>query len=272
MKVVKFSGEIVDFNKDKLEKSLLKSGATLEQVQNVLLQIEPVLYDGIRTKEIYKTAFQFLKEEANSCAARYNLRYGLELLGTDGFYFEKFMSHVFKAEGYEVIMNLILEGKCVTHEIDILIKKENQISMVECKFHSSREGVSDVKVPMYILSRFNDLKKLKHPVFNSVIINHCIIVTNTRFSEDALKFANCNELEMLSWNYPNKNGLKSRVEKHKIYPVTCLSTITEDEKIRLLENEVIVISQILHDTSVLKDIGLGKNRIQNLIEEVKGLC
>jgi len=36
--------------------------------------------------------------------------------------------------------------------------------MVECKFHAGREATSDVKVPLYILSRFNDLKE-KHILY-----------------------------------------------------------------------------------------------------------
>jgi hypothetical protein len=42
-------------------------------------------------------------------------------------------------EGYQTVTNLILSGKCVSHEIDVLIKKDNELAMVECKFHSARK-------------------------------------------------------------------------------------------------------------------------------------
>jgi hypothetical protein len=51
-------------------------------------------------------------------------------------------------EGYQTVTNLILSGKCVSHEIDVLIKKDNELAMVECKFHSARENKSNVKVPL----------------------------------------------------------------------------------------------------------------------------
>ena len=79
-------------------------------------------------------------------------------LGPAGFYFEKFIAKFFEIEGFETITNLSLDGKCVSHEIDVLIKKDKIVSMVECKFHGSQDVKTDVKIPMYILSRFNDLE------------------------------------------------------------------------------------------------------------------
>ena len=58
MKVTKYSGEVVNFEKNKLLKSLIKSGASLVDVNLVLESIEKELYDGIPTKRIYKLAFQ----------------------------------------------------------------------------------------------------------------------------------------------------------------------------------------------------------------------
>jgi hypothetical protein len=60
-------------------------------------------------KKIYKRAFALLKKEANSHAARYNLRSGLQLLGPG--FSSKNISHVFESEGYQTVTNLILSGK-----------------------------------------------------------------------------------------------------------------------------------------------------------------
>jgi hypothetical protein len=68
-------------------------------------------------------------------------------------FFEKYRTS-FESEGYQTVTNLILSGKCVSHEIDVLIKKDNELAMVECKFHSARENKSNVKVPLYV---FRDL-------------------------------------------------------------------------------------------------------------------
>ena len=152
MKIIKHSGDIVDYDPEKLRKSLLKSGADKAVVASILKTIEKEIFDGIPTKRIYKLAYSLLKKEANSTAARYNLRSAIQLLGPDGFFFEKYVARLFQAEDYQTKLNLTFQGKCISHEIDILLKKNNQIAMVECKFHGGREAVSDVKVPMYILS------------------------------------------------------------------------------------------------------------------------
>jgi transcriptional regulator NrdR family protein len=85
MKIVKHSGNIVDFNRDKLKSSLLKSGANKHVVDDILLEIDKQIYEGISTKKIYKLAFGLLKKVSNSNAARYNLRTALQMLGPAGF-------------------------------------------------------------------------------------------------------------------------------------------------------------------------------------------
>ncbi len=273
MKVVKYSGNIVDFEIDKLKRSLLKSGASSIVVADILNKIQSQIYDGITTKKIYKMAFSLLKKASNSHAARYNLRAAIELLGPDGFFFEKFIARLFISENYEAKTNLILQGKCIPHEIDVAIKKENQIAMIECKFHGKRDTVSDVKVPMYILSRFNDLKDEKHSIFTkNDIITKCWIVTNNRFTSDATVFGNCIGINLLSWDYPKNNNLRSKIDSQQLYPVTCLTTLSLTEKDKLLILEIILATEIENNIESLERIGLSPNRIKNVLKEVSELC
>lgn len=273
MKIIKHSGTVVDFNKSKLKQSLLHSGASLAIVEEVLQLIENEIYEGITTKQIYKMAFALLKKASNSHAARYNLRESIRLLGPAGFFFEKFIAKLFAADNYETLSNIILQGKCVTHEIDLIIKKETTISMVECKFHVGREAASDVKVPLYILSRFNDLKELKHHLFTRKdSISSCWIVTNNRFTLDAITFAKCSGLHLLSWDYPPKLCLKTQIDNSQLYPITCLTTLTLAEKEKLLILNVILVREIINNRKDLEKIGLSSNRIKNVMQEANELC
>jgi hypothetical protein len=273
MKIVKHSGDIVDFNPEKLKTSLLKSGANTDVVNDILKSIRKELYEGIPTKKIYKMAFALLKKEANAHAARYNLRSALQLLGPSGFFFEKYIARIFQAEHFETKLNLTLQGKCVSHEIDVLIKKNNLISMVECKFHAGREAVSDVKVPMYILSRFNDLKDKEYTIFSKKdSISKCWIVTNNRFTSDAIAFAKCSGLNLLSWNYPELNNLKTKNDFDYLYPVTCLTTLSLGEKDKLLILDVLLVKEIVNNSECLEKIGLSPNRIKNVLKEASELC
>jgi hypothetical protein len=165
------------------------------------------------------------------------------------------------------------QGKCISHEIDVLLKKNNQISMVECKFHGGREAVSDVKVPMYILSRFNDLKSKEFMIFSKKdIISKCCIVTNNRFTSDAIAFAKCSGLNLLSWNYPEDNNLKTKNDFDFLYPITCLTTLSISEKDKLLILDVILVKEIINNSMALEKIGISPNRIKNVLKEASELC
>jgi len=273
MKVVKYSGTVVDYDAGKLKQSLLKSGASNSVVDNVLETIEKDIYEGISTKQIYKMAFGLLKKISNSHAARYNLRTALQLLGPAGFFFEKYIARVFEADEYQTKTNLILQGKCVSHEIDIVLKKNDIISMVECKFHGGKETNSDVKVPLYILSRFNDLKEKKHPIFsNRDQISNCWIVTNNRFTTDAVSFGVCSGLNLLSWDYPLNNNIRTKIDSKQLYPITCLTTLSIAEKEKILILNVILVKELLSNSECLERIAISPNRIKSIIKEASELC
>lgn len=273
MKIIKRSGHLVDFNREKLKHSLLKSGAKVDVVENVLNQIENQIFDGITTRQIYKFAFSLLKKSANAHAARYNLKSAIQMLGPAGFFFEKFIARLFIAEGFETKINLILSGKCISHEMDILTKKQGVISMVECKFHSSNDKASDVKVPMYILSRFNDLKEVNHAIFSDAdIISNCIIVTNNRFTTDAITFSGCYDIQLISWDSPKDRSLRKRIDNDNLYPMTCLTTLTSLEKEKLLVLEIILVAELIKAPEVLERIGISQKRSKNILKEASELC
>lgn len=273
MKIIKHSGNIVDFNRDKLKSSLLKSGANKHVVEDILQEIDKQIYEGISTKKIYKLAFGLLKKVSNANAARYNLKTAIQMLGPAGFFFEKYIARLFRSEGYLAQTNLLLSGRCVGHEIDVAIKKNDWIEMVECKFHPKSETNSDVKVPMYILSRFNDLKDRNHVIFTRKDkISGCWIVTNNRFTGDAMAFAHCSGLQLLSWDYPEKLSLRKRIDEGQLYPITCLTTLTLAEKDKLLVQEVILAKEIINNTRALEEIGISPIRIKNVIKEASELC
>lgn len=273
MKIVKHSGNIVDYNPSKLKESLLKSGASNLEVETILHNIENQIYEGISTKQIYKMAFSLLKKNCHSHAARYNLKEAIRLLGPTGFFFEKYIARLFASENYQTLTNFILQGKCVSHEIDVLLKKDNAIAMVECKFHMGKDANSDVKVPMYILSRFNDLKDNRHTIYTrNDTVSKCWIVTNNRFTADAIAFAKCSKLNLLSWNYPENNNLKTKNDSHHLYPVTCLTTLSLAEKDKLLVMDVILVKEIINNSESLERIGLSSNRIKNVLKEASELC
>src|SRR5690348_14308366 len=142
--ILKASGDVVPFHPDRLKRSLLKSGATEEQGEKIISQIQQNLYEGISTKEIYQRAYQLLKGEARPLAAKYKLKRAIMELGPTGFPFEKYVAAIFQQQGYAVQTSVIVEGSCVKHEIDIIAKQNDRQLIIECKFHHSAGIVCDV--------------------------------------------------------------------------------------------------------------------------------
>src|SRR5690606_23945604 len=107
------------------------------------------LYDGIPTGKIYRLAFELLKKESLKAAGRYSLKNAIMEMGPTGFPFEKFAGKLFETMGYEVQTGIILQGQCVTHEVDVIARKSGEMLMIECKFHSDDFTKSSVQVPLY---------------------------------------------------------------------------------------------------------------------------
>lgn len=272
LKVQKFSGELTDFDENKLKKSMLKSGAEALHADEILAEIKPILYEGIPTKKIYRIAFNLLKRKSNALAARYHLKKSLQELGPDGFLFEQFLAQVFQRKGYQVYTNRFLQGACLTHETDLVLIHENHNTLVECKY-SSYDKVMDVKIPMYILSRYKDLQVVTQKIQEHHFqFNTCWVITNNRFSKDAEIFGAYYGMELFSWNYPPGNSLKNWIDEGKYYPITTLTTLTKDEKFLLLQQNILLVQQLKENKELLKSLDLSNNRSRKVLQEINELC
>lgn len=271
--VTKASGDKSIFSAERIRKSLLKSGATDEQIDFILKQISEQLYDGISTKKIYQIAFSILKGFGRHTAARYHLKRAIMELGPSGFPFEKYLGELLKDQGYSIQIGQIIQGRCVTHEIDIIAKKNDQLKMIECKYHNHPGIFCDVKIPLYIHARFEDIRAYRQKSadqHNAVFDG--MVATNTRFSIDAMKFATCSGLELLGWDYPLNQGLKELIDQSGLYPITCLTSLTRHEKQELLDLKIVLCREILDNNKLLSSIGLKSGRILTVLKEVEQLC
>lgn len=201
--IIKSSGETVKFSLEKLQNSLKRTGAEKAIVDTIIATVVEELYPGITTKEIYNRAFALLKKKERYLASKYKLKKAIYELGPTGFPFERFVGAILKYSGYNIQVNQIVLGKCVKHEIDVIATKNSDTTIIECKFHGEQGLNCNVKVPLYINSRYLDVKeKWNGNSKNSNKLTQGWVVTNTRFTEDALIYGNCVGLYLLSWDYP----------------------------------------------------------------------
>ena len=272
VKVKKFSGELVEFDQKKLINSLINSKADHELAVRIAEEVSADLYDGIPTKKIYQHAFRLLKGKKRSSAARYKLKRAIMELGPSGFPFEKFIGHILDNDGYDVEVGVMMEGNCVSHEVDVLAKKDQRCYIIECKYHNSQGKANDVKIPLYIHSRFRDIKrKLLAQKENQGIDYQSWIFTNTRFTLDAMNYAKCAGLQLISWDYPENKSLKYRINKSKLYPITSLTSLTKREKSMLLDQGIVLCKEIYQQQEVLDPLRMSPTRIKKVMEDIEDL-
>lgn len=270
--VVKRNGDKALFDPNKLKQALQASGAEKADQEKIARLIIPRLYDGIPTSEIYRIAFSLLKKQSHKVAGRYKLKNAIMELGPTGFPFEKFIGHVFNSMGYEVQTGVIVQGKCVSHEVDVIAKKTNEMLMVECKFHSDSQTKSSVQVPLYIHSRFLDVKASWEAQYGTNIRYRGGVVTNTRFSEDAEKYGNCAGLLMISWDTPAHNSLKQQIDKSGLHPITSLISINKAQKQKLLEKGIVLCRELDANRHYLHDMNFSEKEISKLLREAENLA
>ncbi|MBT8245865.1 MAG: ATPase [Winogradskyella sp.] len=271
--IIKSSGKKVKFSLNKLRSSLKRIGADKETIDAIIDKVGEELYQGISTKEIYNRAYAILKKKKSYMASKYKLKKAIYELGPTGFPFERFIKALLEYSGYEAEVGEVLHGKCVSHEIDVVAHKGNETTVIECKFHGEQGLKCNVKVPLYINSRFQDVKTHWNGSFkNGTKLNQGWVVTNTRFTEDALEYGRCSGLYLLSWDYPEGESLRDRIDTLGLYPITVSTLLTNREKQFLLSRDVVLCRQLIGDVFYLDHLGVSEERKEKILNEIKMLC
>ncbi|WP_430812712.1 MULTISPECIES: restriction endonuclease [unclassified Carboxylicivirga] len=268
--IQKASGESVYFDSDKLLDSLIRSGASEEMANHILKAVGMELHDGMLTHDIYRKAYEILKKQESKTAVNYRLKQAVLQLGPSGYPFEFFVGELFKARGFKVEVGKLVNGYSVRHEIDVIATNDHKHIFVECKFHNYQGTKTNVKVPMYIRSRFDDLTRVRH--YDASLKDTQTqgwIVTNTRFTEDAIKFGRDYGLTLLSWDYPKKGNLKDWIELENLHPITSLSSITRREKTELLGKGIVMCHDLYEKIKQKTSLPLSPRNLRACRRELK---
>ncbi len=270
--VLKANGGREVFDEAKLRSSLLHSGATEDIVEQVISHILAELHNDMTTNDIYEHAFSVLQKINKPIARSYSLRRAVMDLGPSGFPFEDFIAKLLEAKGFKCETRQTVLGECVSHEVDVVAYNEKELIMVEAKFHNGLGTKSDLKVVLYIKARFDDLRA---NVFNYGGTNRhvtgCWLITNTKFSSTAIHYGLCKNLTMIGWNYPEKGNLQDMIESEALHPITCLVSLSAVDKKTLLDQRIILCSDIKKNPELLNTF-LGKTfNIEPVINEINEL-
>lgn len=267
--ITKATGEREIFDSNKLRHSLLRSKAEPHIVDEIIDRVELELKDGMTTAEIYSNAFALLKEKHRRASVRYSLRNAVMDMGPTGFPFEKLIAEIWRAKGFETTTDYIAKGKCVEHEIDVAAWNSEKLIMIEAKFHNEFGIKSDLKTVLYVNSRWADLEG---ETFNDILegkkLSEGWLITNTKFTEQAIKYAECRKMNLIGWNYPVEGNLQDLIEANGMHPITSLKSIGPREERLLMEAGIVLLKQAKENPDVVKQAGIGGEHFAEMMQEI----
>jgi hypothetical protein len=263
--VTKLDGTTETYNEEKIRTSATRVGVPDALQEQMLQSIRDRLYDGIKTSEIFLMIKEFLRQsDSPYLAMKYNLKDALSQLGPSGYPFEKYVSLLLVDIGYRTKINQIIMGSCIPHEVDVLAEKDNITYFIEAKFHKNHAQRTDVRVPLYIKSRYEDLKSnWKNGETRPWII------TNTRFSTDAIKYSEFQHIRLTSWGYPIGEGIMDLIEHTGLHPITIIEELGPSDKQRLFAAGVVTCRQLLEPSNQSL---LSHEFVRDLLPQLSQLC
>ncbi|WP_392537254.1 ATP cone domain-containing protein [Legionella sp. 227] len=267
--IIKSTGEKVPFNPHRIYRSLKRVGADESLINKIVNEVTQSVVDGMTTHEIYRIAFRLLRNQSKALAGKYHLKRAIMQLGFSGYPFEKYVAELMRHQGYRVLNNQITKGYCVNHEVDVVGERQNEHVFVECKYHNRLGLACDVKITLYIKARFLDIEQAYNKKPGETIQGW--LVTNTRFTNDAIQYGQCAGLHLISWDFPEKGSLKELIEFSGLYPITCITNFTKAEIETLLAENILLCKTIAENPALLNKLNIGATRMKQIISQCKAL-
>jgi hypothetical protein len=245
--VTKADGSKQLYSREKAVQTCLRMGADRQVAEQIANQVERRLYDGITTRKILQIIFSLMRKPKPAVRHLFDLRRGISLMEPKP-EFEVFIQEILAHSGFQVKPNTILKGLCGEHEVDAIATKNGLTYFVEAKHHFTYHaltGLDETRIARAILEAVTEgyqqgVTKIK--------LDTAVIVTNTRYSKHALNYGSCRGIVQIGWTTPEGSGLRDVVEKHKLYPLSCLRGVNVETRLLLVDASIVFIKQVLeHD-------------------------
>ena len=271
LSVTTASGKRQKFDPKKIHRTCLRAGASRSLANDIVEEVTSQLHDGISTRKILKMVLDALRQhQAEDIASRYDLKSAIMRMGPAGFAFETFLAQVLENYGYRTKLRQRVKGLCVEQEIDIVMEKGGERSMVEVKYHNASGIYTGLKEAMYTYSRFLDLQQ-GHEVGTCQRFDQAWLATNTRSSLEARKYAMCKGIRLLGWKHPRNRGVETLIEKKCLYPVTVLHSLDKRSFEALGRANMMLVSDLTKEDprKVSNTTGLPLSEVERLAHQAE---
>ena len=267
--VNKANGKKQLFEKEKIEKTCLRMGATHEIARIVANKIEEQVYNCIETRKILGMIFNELSKHKPSVKYQTCLRKGLSLMKPKPD-FEHFVHILLNKYGYEVSPNQIIQGRCIDHEIDALATKDGKTTLVEVKHHYNYHTPTGLDESRIVRAVFEDITEGFEAGLNNLDISRSMIICNTKFSEHAKRYAECRGIQKIGWSSPSDRSLQDMIEEKRLYPIHCLKGLSTKSKEKLTATGIILVSQLAAKTpKELGNTGIPMETLTDLVNKAR---
>jgi hypothetical protein len=268
--VIKADGTKQLFEKEKIVRTCLRMGASQEVAEAVAEKIERKAHEGIKSKQILNMIFRHLARYHEEVRSHIDLRRALGLMRPKPD-FEQFVQILLREHGYEVTPNLIVRGKCVEHEIDVIAKKDGKTYAVEVKHHFNHHSLTGLDVSRIARAIFEDVTEGFELGLNSTNLDKAVVICNTKYSDHAKRYGECRGIEQIGWNYPAQHGLEQMIEEKKLYPITYLKSLDANLGRKLAGEGIILLKQLItyEPEALSRRLRTSKGRVDALIEKAK---
>jgi hypothetical protein len=241
--IINARGEKEPFSSKKVYNSARRVGASVSLAKEISKKIEKEAFPGMKTSQIFKKVKDLLSKKKKKLAIKFSLKEGMKRLGPTGYPFEKYVANILLRQGFKVEINKIIKGHCCSYEIDFLAEKDDLFYIGECKYRNLSGAKVGSTIALSNHARFLDIEK--RGTFNNKKKVKSMLVTNTKFTNKAIKYSKCVGVDLLGWHYPSKEGLEKIIDEKKLYPVTILRSLRKDVSDTLVSGRIMLIQDLL---------------------------
>jgi hypothetical protein len=78
-------------------------------------------------------------------------------------------------------------------------------------------------------------------------------------------------MQILSWEYPAVRSFRDIVEKARLIPITALLSLNHTQKAQLLQTGIVLVKDLVTNSTMLSDLHLPKSREEDILHEAKQL-
>ena len=271
-KVLKRTGQEELFDPVKLCSSIVKAGGSIDLTDQVCTIVSESVDSGMTTEKIFRLTRKYLMKFNPALAAVYSLDRGLSALGPSGFIFEQYVSAMFNEMGYKASTNHYMKGEAVEHEVDVVAEKGNAVFVVEAKYRNDFRTKTHINQVMYADARIEDIKRQAKKDGDNR--NYYMwVVTNTRFTDNAINYVTKREVQLLGWDFPKFINLKKIAYEKKLWPITVLPSITKSVLMKCAQNDIILVRHLedFSEHDLQERFGASSRLSKKLAEEVREL-